>query len=368
MAALSGVGFPCGSKVRVAVLWVCVLGLVVGAGLQGGRLVAQDAPITTLHVYANSIQVPVLVLGRNHEAIPQIAGNRFNVSIDDGPLFRATHVRLEGDDPISLSILLDVGGSETEMLAKIGEAIAGLAPLSLHARDQVSVYVLDCSLVRSLKDEPAEYGRLKAGVDSALQPWVSRGRKARKRECQHPMHLWDALTYMTSEMTGLSGRRVILAVTDGNDTGSKRTWNELRTYAQSTGVAIFGLSFAPAMLLRQGVLNKSYAGHEDALEAVCELSGGMVIGADERGVAQKLKLFTTMVRGRYIVEFPRPLKGEAGQHHLDITIKKSDASIRAAGISVPVPDPVLMADPMTVPTDPSSTPELGKHHVKNTPQ
>jgi len=93
-----------------------VMGLVVlwsGVGLSAQQeLPAPEEPIHTLHVYTNLIQIPTLVLGPNRERLTKpIAENRFSVSIDSGPKFRATHVRLEGDDAISLSILLDV--SET---------------------------------------------------------------------------------------------------------------------------------------------------------------------------------------------------------------------------------------------------------------
>jgi hypothetical protein len=129
-------------------VYLCILGVVLGVG--GVLLVAQEKPVMTLHAYADTVQIPVLVLGPDREPIGPIATKRFSISLDEGPLFRATHVRVEGDDPISLSIVLDVNGSQMELLRKIDEAIAGLAPLSLGARDHVSVYTLDCSLVRSL--------------------------------------------------------------------------------------------------------------------------------------------------------------------------------------------------------------------------
>ncbi len=97
----------------------------------------QNEPIHTLHVYTNLMQIPTLVLGPNRERLEKpIAESRFSVSIDNGPWFRATHVRREGDDPISLSILLDVSGDSSALMPKIADAISGLAPLSLQARDR----------------------------------------------------------------------------------------------------------------------------------------------------------------------------------------------------------------------------------------
>ena len=102
-----------------------------------------------LHVYANLIQIPVVVLSPFRTPLAPIAPSRFSISLDSGPQFRATHVRPEGDDPISLSILLDARGSQDDLLPKIDAAIADLAPLSLQARGHVSIYALDCSLIET---------------------------------------------------------------------------------------------------------------------------------------------------------------------------------------------------------------------------
>jgi len=130
-------------------------------------------------------------------------------------------------------------------------------------------------------------------------------------------------------------------------------------------VAIFGLRTAPVrQLLQPGFLNLDA---ENALNSLCELTGGLVIAASQKTMAKDLEWFVETVRGRYIVEFARPLHGTAGSHDLLLSIDNSDAFIRSAGISVPVVDPACWRIPTTVPSDPSQTPELGKHRVLITP-
>jgi hypothetical protein len=338
---------------------------VLAVGWGGSVLCAQDGATTTLHVYADTIQIPVLVLGNDRQPTAPVAPGRFKVSLDDGPKFRATHVRLEGDDPISLAILLDVSGKETELIPKIDEAIAGLEPLSLTPRDHVSIYALECKLSRSLDDAPAGQGELKRGVNAVLRSWTNRGSAKHGTGCQGPVHLWDALTFLAYSLSSLPGRRVVLAVTSGNDKGSKHSWNELRTYAQAMGVTIFGLRYVPDEPGRFHVLS---IGNEDAFNSLCELSGGMVLTASRRTEAEELKRFTAMLRGRYIVEFPRPLHSKGGQHSMIVTIDKSNAFVRSSGITVPIADPALLTDPMTVPADPSHAPEYGNHRILTAPQ
>jgi hypothetical protein len=154
-------------------------------------------------------------------------------------------------------------------------------------------------------------------------------------------------------------------VSDGNDKGSTHSWNELRTSAQATGVAIFGLSSEADEPKHVGFHDLNI---ENQFNSVCELTGGMVLTTGRRGLSEALKRFTSMLRERYVVEFPRPFHSTIGEHNLAITIDESDAFIRPAGIAVPMADPAVQADPLTVPSDPSRTPELGKRRILTAPQ
>ena len=346
--------------------WLFALSSITGLAAQQ-QPTSQDEPIRTLHVYTDLVQVPTLVLGRNHESIsPPIAEQRFSVSIDFGPWFRVTHTRMEGTDPISLSILLDTGGSAADLLPKIDNAIAALAPSSLTSRDRVSIYVLDCALTRSLNDIPAGSALLKLGTDSALEPWTIHKRD--RHPCKQSVHLWDALGYVATELSKLPGRRVMLVVSDGHDGGSVRTWNEVRGYTQAAGVAVFGMMNTA---ITPGWSNILWAHHNDAnaFQTICELSGGMLMLTTPDSIGNTLAQSIALLRGRYIVEFPRPRNSTKGEHDMRIKIAKAGNDfIRPSGISVPMPDPALLADPTTVPSDPSHAPEQGQRHVMAKPQ
>jgi hypothetical protein len=333
-------------------------------------LVAQDTsvhdePVPTLHVYTNSIQIPALVLGPEREriAVP-IAANRFSVSIDSGSWFPVTHVRREEGDPISLSILLDMRGGAGDFMPKIEDVIADLAPSALHAKDHVSIYVLGCDLMRSLNDAPADATQLKLGVKRALKFWTAQ----KNVSCLQQDHLWDALAFLAGQLYQLPGWRVILAVSQGGDNGSKHTWNEARSYLQDTGVAVFGMSHVfPYYANHTPPASMRY--REDFFSLVCELSGGLVFRTSVLSFAETMKTFVTMVRDRYIVEFPRPSNATPGPHGMRVKIAKGDTDfIRAAGITVPLQDPAVLADPATVSAGPKEAPEIGDRHITTKPQ
>ena len=369
-------------RIRFLICVLCFFAVWVGLVLRAQDVpAAKDEPVPTLHVYTNLVQVPTLVLTMNNELIGEpIAESRFSVSIDSGRWFRATHVRQERDDPISLSILLDVRGDAADLMPKMEDALGKLAPLSLHPRDRVSVYALDCSLRRSLHEAPAESVLLKKAVGAVLEPSVQHKRNKHGERCDLRGHLWDGLAEVAIALSEAPGRRVILVVTDGRDSGSRNSWNEVRYFAQSKGIAIFALNFAPASLAAMGSYRVGSGGYlpggggasavEKPLVSVCELSGGIVMRMnDSSALSKSLERFVTMLRERYIVEFPRPTNSTAGEHGLEVKIDKGIyIIIRPSGVSVPLPDPALMADPATIQAGPSQAPEQGTQKVNNKPK
>ncbi len=82
---------------------------------------------------------------------------------------------------------------------------------------------------------------MKWGVDNALESWKLR--KKQKQTCDQNIHLWDGLADVVVETSTRPGRRVILAITDGHDRGSKWDWKVVTNFAQSTGTAVFGLNY-----------------------------------------------------------------------------------------------------------------------------
>ena len=75
-----------------------------------------------------------------------------------------------------------------------------------------------------------------------------------------------------------------------------------------------------------------------------------------------------MLRERYIVEFPRPTNGKVGMHGLQVRIDKGNYFIRSTGITFPLMDPAVLADPTTVVSDPSKAPTMGSRHPLPSPR
>lgn len=322
-----------------------------------GPTSSPPSPEFTLHAYANLIQIPVLVLGPGRERLARpIPPERFSLSIDAGPWFRATHVRREGNDPLALSILLDTHNSSSVLIPGINDALAGLAPALLLPADHVTVYALDCGLVRAGSDMAAHPSMLREQVDAALGAWHTR--TGSHERCPNAPHLQEAMLHILNAMSELPGRRVLLVVTASERENGRVPWREVAEMAESNGIAIFAVAPQQPVLQIRSV-RFPIPEEINALDVVCQHSGGTLLSSSASDLPRTFETLTHMIRERYIVEFPPASNSTAGRHSFEVRIDKTSALIRPSGISVPMPDPELEKDPATVHSDPSLAPIQG---------
>jgi hypothetical protein len=366
-------------------LLLAAIGLVPACGHACGQEASGGDGIATLHVYANLEQVPTLVLSAGHLRT-RINPDKLRLSLDSGPLFKPTHVRLEGDDPIALAILIDTSKPKNQYLPKLEEAVAGLARSDLQAHDRVSVYALDCGLIQSADKMEPDAAKLRLAVERAIAPAVDRAGPAlgkaalfkaalgKAKPCDVSVPLWDALALVTRDLQTQPGRRVLIAITDGMDAGSRNQWPEVKRYAQITSVAVFGIVpdidlgvMTPIQLAAHGgkipTLDFVDKTPEPPFNILCEESGGVQMSASAKSLARQLSFATQLVRERYIVEYPRGDRDTPGFHSLDVLLPHSSAYIRPTGIAVPVADAKVLTDPNTLKADPAEAPQMGKRRV-----
>ena len=327
--------------------WLRRPGLCVGltaACLVNWGMAAQEgpAPVTqaeppappTLHLVTNLVQIPVLILTPKGERLPApIAPEKFQVKLHGGPAFQPKYARLEGDDPLDLAVVVDTRVLPDNMLPKVDDGIAELAPEFLHAGDHVSIYVIDCSTVQAVENVPADRARLKKAAGAALDSWSKRLAQKKAQPCDTNTHLWDILAYVTDSLFKHPGWHAIMAVTDGTNKKGKFSADALALIAQNDQVTILGLD--PA--LTKGVYIRRHAGdNTEELGEVCGSSGGLWLGLYDKSVAERFQWFTQILRDRYVVEFPRPPNLKPGNTAMTIKIEGMDAFIRPAGDLVPV--------------------------------
>lgn len=340
-----------------ACAWSSVIAASVLCAQQPQSTESQEqTPVYTLKVYTNRVQVPTLVLDHDRGPLPQIDSRYFQVSLDGGKRFAPTHVRMEGEDPLKLAILIDVGGKERhDLMADLVPATAEMARKELHSQDRISIYLLTCNLLRTVREVQPFPGLLSGSIEGGLQS-PKLGKDDAGASCGKNVPLWDATATVISDMSDAPGRRVILLISDGRDDGSSLGWPKLHDYAGREGVALFGLR-------EQALAGYGWQGleHIDVFRTLCESTGGIVMQGERRDLQKQLQQWIELLRGRYIVEFPRPQAISHGKHDIVVSIKNDGLAFTTeAGASFTLPDPKITSDPHYVPSEEGTDIPVGK--------
>jgi hypothetical protein len=306
-----------------------------------------DPPALTLHAYADLIQVPALVLNSGmHPMRHPVDPGRLLVSLDSGAKFAPTNVRVEGDDPLELAIVLDVSGSQKKLVESFPEAAAEFVSTALHAQDRLSIYALDCGhLLKSANRIAPDPKAVQQALTDLLQlPRV--GKRLSEGPCENRVLLWSAMLDVVRDLHASAGRRSMLVVSDGQDRGSRISWSELHSMAGLQGVALFGMNDGtPAAT--QGA-----EGAASRFRNLCGSTGGLVLSAAQARVGKTLAQWVELLRGRYVIEFPRPQQMSSGLHSIVVSVRGDPtAFVTVAGVPVTVPDAAQMADPDRVHSD-----------------
>ncbi|AFL86441.1 hypothetical protein Terro_0090 [Terriglobus roseus DSM 18391] len=318
-----------------------------------------DSDPALFRVYTNLLQIPVLILDPFLQPVKPVDPNKFTIQFDELKPVRPRLVRLQGDDPITLAILID-RTHPNSLLPALADALAALTPGLLSQRDRVVLYETDgCHLRRHGELLPVQRALLQA-----YAAFAATGSPPNRSmdSCSKNTGLWRSVATVAASLSTQPGRRILLAVTDGIDNDHDYSSEKARNVATITGVAIFsvaergkvppghtlpGSSYIPSGPGSRGsrgftsIPMQSPASASD-LAVMSEFSGGMLLETDAHALPTTLNRFVTLVRGRYIVEFNRPENLGPGQHILNVSIGQPRYFIRPAGTSMPIADPTKL--------------------------
>ena len=269
--------------------------------------------------------------------------------------------------------------ANADILKRLPASLAHLPPDWLGSNDSMAIYALNCSLVRTLHDVRSTPTLLQSGVHDALTSPLLQPPGAAKTRCAASLRLWDSLAAVIGQLGQRPGRRAVLVLTDGHDQGSRQTWNQLQLFADRFSVALIALRPASVHLSRDaagwtgidpagGTGDHTQKSFEEILGMLCGQTGGLVLDVDPSTLVPQLERAVSLLRNRYILEFPRAANGTNGLHEITVTVADPNATVRTTGISFPLQDKVLLNAPGTLPNNPGRAPEQGTRKILTQPQ
>ena len=178
----------------------------------------------TIGVDVNMVVLHATVLDKNQRMVDNLKGDNFQV-YEDGVLQKIS-VFSHADIPVTMGIVIDDSGSMKTKRQAVNSAALTFVKTS-NPQDQAFVVNFNDS---PYLDTPGDFAANIEELKAALDKIDSRGGTA----------LYDALMASLDHLKrGNRDRKVVLAVTDGEDNSSRYSFDELLKYGQKSNATIY---------------------------------------------------------------------------------------------------------------------------------
>jgi len=222
--------------------------------------------------------------------------------------------------PFTAVIMLDTSGSMTDSL-KLVYAAAEQFLMRLQAQDRAQVGAFNDKIEFS-------------GVFTSDRDELAAA--LRNLDFGYPTRLYDALDGSLNQLTAVEGRRVIVLLTDGEDTASKIGQGTVVDRARADEVMIYGIGLETDYF--NGMRRVRTSPDKVLRKLADETGGGYYLLSGTRDLAATFTRIAQELRSQYVLGFtPATLDGKV--HRLTVKVKRPGAKARARKTYVATADP-----------------------------
>jgi len=301
-----------GATVRV----VTGIGLGLAMILLGGTTALPAAaqaqiPQTTIRAEVPLVNIIFSALERDNRPVPGLTMDDFLVFEDRKPQKIEYFSQLtEGSEiPLTIALLIDTSGSvRTKLDDEKQTAAEFLRSILRKSKDEALIIQFD-SEVRLVQDFTDDTERLVRALNSL--------------EAGNSTSLYDAIYLAVEEkLKGEVGRKVIVAITDGDDTASKLKKEDAIEAAQRSDVLIYGI----------GVRSREFGANFGVLKRFAEETGGGFFSPQARmtEIQSAFKAIGEELKGQYSLAYTPENRANDGTFRaVEIRCKRKGIRVRA---------------------------------------
>ena len=200
--------------------------------------------------------------------------------LDNGTEAKIVEFGKAFDQPISIALLLDGSASMTYNIERATKAALGFAQNTLKSGDRCSVY--------AVQEVPRRRQSLTSDstlVAKALQGISPAGQTA----------LYDAVESAIRELQDEKNRRAIVVLTDGGDTSSIASYDDVKKVAMSSGIPIYFIVYDTG--------NETSSRDLEYLKNLAAETGGFVATATERNLIARYAEIEKDLRAQFAIRY-----------------------------------------------------------------
>jgi VWFA-related protein len=265
----------------VAAALALLLALAAGSAPQSASAQpsSQDQPVETLKVNVQVVQIFFNVKDKHGALVPALTKDDFQI-FEDGKPQTVKYFAAESDLPLTLGIMIDASGSQTQVLPMEKEVGGAFLSEILRQKDLAFVMSFDVR-VDLLQDFTNSVHDLKAALNQArINTGGSRGSLPGLGGGPIPTSgtprgtlLYDAI-YLAAhdELSHEVGRKAMIILTDGEDQGSQLRVRDAVEAAQKADTICYVLLIAD-----RGFYGMSGYSGDREMRKLAEETGGRVI-------------------------------------------------------------------------------------------
>ena len=261
------------------------------------------------------VRLPVTVTQKK-ELITGLSRDDFAV-FEDGVQQEITSFTDERTNPpVYVGVLMDTSPSTAGKLTFSKEAAMNFMHTVMQLRKDRAAFMTFDNDVSLRQDFTDKLDLLQRAVDGVKKPGSQTA-------------LYDAVWQFSDEkLRNVSGRRVIVVITDGDDTFSRATIDDAIDIAQRTETTIFGISTKAGFLGSvPGVEAGTVKDKGDRyLTRLCEETGGQAFfTGDMLGLERAFKLISNELKSQYMLTY-RPANQNYDGRERKVEVRFTDAS------------------------------------------
>jgi Ca-activated chloride channel family protein len=275
---------------------LCVLALAPVA------LAAQE-PVTTFHVDVKLVSIFVNVTDKNGALVGGLTQEDFAIYEDGRPQQIAVFER-QSELPLNLTLAIDTSGSVRKDMSEEAAAARRFAHAILRPQDQMSVLQFATD-VRELTPFTNKLAVIDRGLSELRGDWATA--------------LYDAICLGSNKLGGKEGRKVLVVVSDGDDTAKSSTYAQALEAALRNEVMIYSLIDVPI----EASAGRDLGG-EHALITIAEQTGGKYFYVSDGGLDKAFAKVSDDLRTQYLIGYyPHHQAPGTNFHRLTVTIPRA---------------------------------------------
>jgi VWFA-related protein len=300
---------------------------------------SQDAPVETLRVNVNLVSLYFTVHDKHNGLIANLTRDDCTVFEDKVPQ-KLKSFSAEADQPLTLGIMLDTSGSQTNVLPLEQQTGSQFLERVLRQKDEAFLISFDVG-VDLLQDYTSNPHLLERAMNKAVintaggngamgVPGIGQGPIPQSGTPKGTL-LYDAVFLAANEkLKQETGRKAMILLTDGGDQGSQEKIGSAIEAAQKANTIVYVLLIADRGFSYSGMIG-GYTG-EGAMKKIAEETGGRVIDVGNNGkkLEAAFKQIEDELRTQYLASYtPTNLKLDGSYRHVDVQCKGDGLKVQA---------------------------------------